>query len=85
MRKIQHFWYSYKIFEPFLFCDGFRKLHYLATQNTVTFDMMYQCQKFKAIRQSIIYYAGSVGQWDKLTVDQASDGPSIFFHSFLLT
>ena len=31
------------------------------------------------IRQSTIYYAGSLGRWDKRLVDQASDIPSIFF------
>ena len=31
------------------------------------------------IRQSVIYYAGSMGRWDKWIVDQASDVPSIIF------
>ena len=36
------------------------------------------------IRQSLIYYAGSLGRWDKWIVDQASDVPSIiFFPNFL--
>ena len=35
------------------------------------------------IRQSTIYYAGLLGQWDKRIVDQESDVPSIiFFHTF---
>ena len=35
------------------------------------------------IRQSTIYYAGSLGPWDKQIVNQASDVPSIiFFHDF---
>ena len=29
------------------------------------------------IRQFTIYYAGSLGRWDKQIVDQASDVPSI--------
>ena len=37
------------------------------------------------VRQSTIYYAGLLGQWDKQIVDQESDVPSIifFFHDFL--
>ena len=31
------------------------------------------------IRQSTIYYAGLLGQWDKRIVDQESDVPSIIF------
>ena len=31
------------------------------------------------IRQSTIYYAGLLGQWDKRIVDQESDVPSITF------
>ena len=36
------------------------------------------------IRQSTIYYAGSLGRWDKWIVDQASDVPSIIFFKFLI-
>ena len=36
------------------------------------------------IRQSSIWYAGSLGRWDEQLIDQASDVPSIiFFHNFL--
>ena len=36
------------------------------------------------IRQSRIWYAGSLVWWDKRVLDQASDAPSIiFFHDFL--
>ena len=34
------------------------------------------------IRQSTIYYAGSLGRWDKRIVDQESDVPSIIFYTF---
>ena len=34
------------------------------------------------IRQSIIYYAGLLGRWDKQIVDQESDVPSIFLYTF---
>ena len=36
------------------------------------------------IRQSLLYYAGSLGRLDNSIVDQASDFPSIIsFHDFL--
>ena len=35
------------------------------------------------IRQSTIYHAGLLGQWDKRIVDQESDVPSIIFLYFL--
>ena len=31
------------------------------------------------IRQSSIYYTGSLGRWDKRLIEQASDVPSIIF------
>ena len=36
-------------------------------------------QKDLEIRQSTIYYAGLLGQWDKRIVNQESDVPSIIF------
>ena len=47
--------------------------HFLQLKNTII-----------KIRQSTIYYAGLLGQWDIQIVDQESDVPSIIFLFFFI-
>ena len=44
-------------------------------------NSIFSVMEFLEIRQSTIWYTGSLGRWDKRLVDQASDIPSIIFFS----
>ena len=51
----------------------------LETQTATTYAIFFYKQAGLEIRQSTIYYAWSLGRWDKRIVHQASDVPSIIF------